>query len=67
MYLKEIGDLKLLTKDDEFYLSKKMTEGCEKSKAILTVSNLRLVVSIAKKYTGRGILFLDLFRKEILV
>ncbi len=63
MYLKEIGNLKLLSKDEEFALSKKMTEGCERSKTILTVSNLRLVVSIAKKYTGRGILFLDLIQE----
>ena len=63
MYLKEIGKLKLLNRESEIELSKKMSEGCEKSKSILTVSNLRLVVSIAKKYTGRGILFLDLIQE----
>jgi len=63
MYLKEIGRVNLLTKTDEYTLSKKMSEGCLKSKNKLTVSNLRLVVSIAKKYTGRGILFLDLIQE----
>lgn len=63
MYLKEIGKVKLLTKDQEYTLSKQMTEGCLISKHKLAVSNLRLVVSIAKKYTGRGILFLDLIQE----
>ncbi len=63
MYLKEIGKVKLLTKGDEFSLSKNMSEGDELSKEMLIVSNLRLVVSIAKKYTGRGILFLDLIQE----
>lgn len=63
MYLKEIGHVALLTKREELDLSKKMTEGCIKSKKLLTISNLRLVVSIAKKYTGRGILFLDLIQE----
>lgn len=63
MYLKEIGKAKLLSKEEEFEIAKKMEEGCLLSKKILTVSNLRLVVSIAKKYTGRGILFLDLIQE----
>ena len=63
MYLKEIGKVKLLNKEDEFALSKKMSEGCLRSKHRLANSNLRLVVSIAKKYTGRGILFLDLIQE----
>ena len=63
MYLKEIGHYKLLNKEEEFELSKKIEKGCLKSKKILTVTNLRLVVSIAKKYTGRGILFLDLIQE----
>ena len=63
MYLKEIGKAKLLNKDEELQIAKKMGEGCEYSKKVLTVCNLRLVVSIAKKYTGRGILFLDLIQE----
>ncbi|RAP37201.1 RNA polymerase sigma factor RpoD [Candidatus Marinamargulisbacteria bacterium SCGC AAA071-K20] len=63
MYLKEIGKVKLLDRETEYDLSKKVEEGCLKSKNALTVSNLRLVVSIAKKYTGRGILFLDLIQE----
>lgn len=63
MYLKEIGKVKLLTKGDEFSLSKNMSEGDMLSKDMLIVANLRLVVSIAKKYTGRGILFLDLIQE----
>jgi len=63
MYLKEIGKISLLTKNDEQHLAERMGQGCEESKEMLTVSNLRLVVSIAKKYTGRGILFLDLIQE----
>jgi len=63
MYLKEIGKAKLLSKDEEFEIAKKMEAGCSYSKKVLTVCNLRLVVSIAKKYTGRGILFLDLIQE----
>ena len=63
MYLKEIGKAKLLNKDEELQIAKKMGEGCQYSKKVLTVCNLRLVVSIAKKYTGRGILFLDLIQE----
>jgi len=63
MYLKEIGQVKLLTKQEECNLAIKMSAGCMISKNKLAVSNLRLVVSIAKKYTGRGILFLDLIQE----
>jgi len=63
MYLKEIGKVDLLTKEDEFRLSKQMHEGDLSAKNRLTLANLRLVVSIAKKYTGRGILFLDLIQE----
>ncbi|MBT5856111.1 RNA polymerase sigma factor RpoD [bacterium] len=63
MYLKEIGRVKLLKKEEETTLAKGMDEGCLISKYKLTVANLRLVVSIAKKYTGRGILFLDLIQE----
>ncbi len=63
MYLKEIGHAKLLKKDEEYEIAKKMHEGCKYSKKVLTICNLRLVVSIAKKYTGRGILFLDLIQE----
>lgn len=63
-YLKEIGRIKLLNKADEFKIAQKIKEeGCERSKKILSISNLRLVVSIAKRYTGRGILFLDLIQE----
>jgi RNA polymerase primary sigma factor len=63
MYLKEIGKVKLLDREAEYALSKKVEEGCLRSKNELAISNLRLVVSIAKKYTGRGILFLDLIQE----
>jgi RNA polymerase primary sigma factor len=63
MYLKEIGKAKLLTKAEELDVAKRMSEGCLDSKKVLTICNLRLVVSIAKKYTGRGILFLDLIQE----
>jgi len=63
MYLKEIGKVTLLSKDDEFVLSKRMAEGDQLAKDKIAIANLRLVVSIAKKYTGRGILFLDLIQE----
>tara|TARA_B110000438_G_scaffold298741_1_gene347550 strand:+ start:198 stop:1121 length:924 start_codon:yes stop_codon:yes gene_type:complete len=63
MYLKEIGKVKLLSKENEYVLAKSIEKGCEKSKTYLIAANLRLVVSIAKKYTGRGILFLDLIQE----
>ena len=63
MYLKEIGQINLLTKEDEISLSEKMNQGCEVSRRRLSLANLRLVVSIAKKYTGRGVLFLDLIQE----
>jgi len=63
LYLKEIGKVDLLDKQQEFDLSEQIDNGCDISKHMLTVANLRLVVSIAKKYTGRGILFLDLIQE----
>ena len=63
MYLKEIGKVNLLKKQDEHELSKRMDEGDIEAKNLLAIANLRLVVSIAKKYTGRGILFLDLIQE----
>lgn len=63
MYLKEIGKVKLLNRYDEVDLSKRILEGDESARSALIVANLRLVVSIAKKYTGRGILFLDLIQE----
>ncbi|MEK9656931.1 MAG: sigma-70 family RNA polymerase sigma factor [bacterium] len=63
LYLLEIGKTKLLSKDQEFKLAKEIEEGSEIAKQRLVNSNLRLVVSIAKKYTGRGILFLDLIQE----
>jgi len=63
MYLKEIGKIKLLNRKEETSLSKRIVSGDWKSKNMLVVSNLRLVVSIAKRYTGRGILFLDLIQE----
>ena len=63
MYLREIGKIPLLTYDEELELAKKILNGDEEAKKKLTESNLRLVVSIAKKYVGRGMLFLDLIQE----
>ena len=63
MYLKEIGKVKLLSADEEIELAKRMEEGDEEAKEKLAEANLRLVVSIAKKYVGRGMLFLDLIQE----
>ena len=63
MYLKEIGKVPLLTADEEIELAKRMEEGDEDAKHRLCESNLRLVVSIAKRYVGRGMLFLDLIQE----
>ena len=64
MYLREIGRIPLLTYDEELELAKKVLEGDEAAKQKLAESNLRLVVSIAKKYVGRGMLFLDLIQEN---
>ena len=63
MYLREIGRIPLLTFDQELDLAKRILAGDEEAKKILSESNLRLVVSIAKKYVGRGMLFLDLIQE----
>ena len=63
MYLREIGKIPLLTYDQELDLAKKILDGDESATKKLTESNLRLVVSIAKKYVGRGMLFLDLIQE----
>lgn len=63
MYLKEIGRVPLLTADDEIQLALKMEAGDEMAKRRLAEANLRLVVSIAKRYVGRGMLFLDLIQE----
>ncbi|MDO4621540.1 MAG: RNA polymerase sigma factor RpoD [Eubacteriales bacterium] len=63
MYLKEIGKVPLLTADEEIELAKRMEEGDERAKKRLAEANLRLVVSIAKRYVGRGMLFLDLIQE----
>ena len=63
MYLKEIGRIKLLTREQEIELAQGVDKGNKKSKEMLTTSNLRLVVSIAKKYIGRGMSFLDLIQE----
>ncbi|MGJ0845971.1 RNA polymerase sigma factor RpoD [Tissierella praeacuta] len=63
MYLKEIGKIPLLTGDEEIDLAKRMQEGDEDAKKQLAEANLRLVVSIAKRYVGRGMLFLDLIQE----
>ena len=63
MYLKEIGTVPLLNADEELELAKKKAEGDEKAKKRLIEANLRLVVSIAKRYTGRGMSFLDLVQE----
>ena len=62
MYLKEIGKVPLLSADREIELAKRMEEGDEDAKKELAEANLRLVVSIAKRYVGRGMLFLDLIQ-----
>lgn len=63
MYLKEIGKVPLLTADAEIELAKRMEHGDEEAKKRLCEANLRLVVSIAKRYVGRGMLFLDLIQE----
>ena len=63
MYLREIGRIPLLTFDEELELAKRVLDGDEEAKQKLAESNLRLVVSIAKKYVGRGMLFLDLIQE----
>jgi RNA polymerase primary sigma factor len=63
MYLKEIGRVPLLTAEEEVFLAKRMEEGDEEAKRRLAEANLRLVVSIAKRYVGRGMLFLDLIQE----
>ena len=63
MYLKEIGKVDLLTPDEEIELAKRMLEGDENAKKRLAEANLRLVVSIAKRYVGRGMQFLDLIQE----
>lgn len=63
MYLKEIGKVPLLSADEEIELAKRMADGDEEAKKRLAEANLRLVVSIAKRYVGRGMLFLDLIQE----
>ena len=63
MYLKEIGRVPLLTAEEEVYLAKRMEQGDEEAQKRLAEANLRLVVSIAKRYLGRGMLFLDLIQE----
>ena len=63
MYLKEIGQIKLLTNEEELDLADRIVAGDEEAKTILAEANLRLVVSIAKRYVGRGMLFLDLIQE----
>ncbi|HOQ68061.1 MAG TPA: RNA polymerase sigma factor RpoD [Candidatus Atribacteria bacterium] len=63
MYLKEIGQVPLLTKEEEVELAKRVEQGDPEAKRKLIEANLRLVVSIAKKYVGRGLLFLDLIQE----
>ena len=63
MYLKEIGRINLLTSEEEYEYALQVEEGNEDAKRILAESNLRLVVSIAKRYVGRGMAFLDLIQE----
>ncbi len=63
MYLKEIGKIPLLTPEEETYYAEKMSEGDEDAKNRIVEANLRLVVSIAKRYSGRGMFFLDLIQE----
>ena len=62
MYLKEIGKVPLLTAEEEIEIAKRLEAGDESAKQKLAEANLRLVVSIAKRYVGRGMLFLDLIQ-----
>ncbi|HPG92915.1 MAG TPA: sigma-70 factor domain-containing protein, partial [Clostridia bacterium] len=63
MYLKDIGKVPLLSGEEEISLAKRMQEGDEEAKQQLSEANLRLVVSIAKRYVGRGMLLLDLIQE----
>ena len=63
MYLREIGKIQLLSFDEELELAKRILKGDEEAKQKLAESNLRLVVSIAKNYVGRGLLFLDIIQE----
>lgn len=63
MYLKEIGRISLLSSEEEMEISLRVADGDDEAKRILAESNLRLVVSIAKRYVGRGLLFLDLIQE----
>ena len=63
LYLKDIGDVPLLSAEEEVELAKRMQEGDESAKKRLSEANLRLVVSIAKRFIGRGMLFLDLIQE----
>ncbi|MDD3453618.1 MAG: RNA polymerase sigma factor RpoD [Bacilli bacterium] len=63
MYLKEIGQIKLLSMDEELELADRILAGDDTAKTVLAEANLRLVVSIAKRYVGRGMLFLDLIQE----
>ena len=63
MYLKEIGQIKLLSMEEELELADRILAGDESAKTVLAEANLRLVVSIAKRYVGRGMLFLDLIQE----
>ena len=63
MYLKEIGKVPLLSSDEEIKLAKRVAEGDEEAKKKLAEANLRLVVSVAKRYVGRGMQFLDLIQE----
>ena len=63
MYLKEIGKVSLLTQEEEIELAVRMSQGDEEAKRSMAEANLRLVVSIAKRYVGRGMLFLDLIQE----
>ncbi|MBQ5350537.1 MAG: sigma-70 family RNA polymerase sigma factor, partial [Oscillospiraceae bacterium] len=63
MYLKEIGKVNLLTQEEEVELAIRMSQGDEDAKRRMAEANLRLVVSIAKRYVGRGMLFLDLIQE----
>ena len=63
MYLKEIGKVPLLSAEEEIELAKRMADGDQEAKKKLAEANLRLVVSVAKRYVGRGMLFLDLIQE----